>query len=422
MAKKPKSTGPSFTTLRIIGEKAHKLLQRAKDARAARQQPAEPALPVSSEASLPSVTIHLSLLRVVQATFAIIGILLGVLLLFLLQDKIVLMLLAVFVAAVVDPGAKALAKIGIPRGLAILFLYFVALFLLVSLLVSLIPILADQIQQIAAFINEQVSAFLASPSVHLPFVSDEVNGRLTNLVISTINTLSISQITGALQELGKSLAVPAEGSLLFAAHVAGSVVNFIVNLILVLVIAFFMQLEKEKIIAWLRGFVPGNVRSYVEDKSEVIHWQLGQWVRGQLLLCAAIGILVFLALVILRMPYALTLGILAFFTEFIPVVGIFVAAIPAVLIALTQQGFLWAVMLACIYYVIQWCESNLLAPLILKRTVGLSPIAILFAMLVGISFPSVIHPILGIMLAIPLTTIIALFLEDWRELRMRLRK
>jgi predicted PurR-regulated permease PerM len=71
--------------------------------------------------------------------------------------------------------------------------------------------------------------------------------------------------------------------------------------------------------------------------------------------------------------------------------------------------------IAAMYYVIQWCENNLLVPLIMKRAVGLSPIAILFAMLIGISFPDIIHPILGVMLAIPVTTIITIFLEDWRK-------
>jgi predicted PurR-regulated permease PerM len=197
------------------------------------------------------------------------------------------------------------------------------------------------------------------------------------------------------------------------------VVTFFFNLILVLVLGFFIQIEKEKILAWVRSFVPWHLRSYVDDKSELINWKLGQWARGQLLLCASVAGLVFLALVVLRMPYALTLAILAGFTEFIPVIGLFAAAVPAVLIALTQQGLVWALMLACVYYVIQWCETNLLVPLIMRRTVNLSPVATLFAMLVGISFPSVLHPVLGIMLAIPLTTIIALFLEDWQESRAR---
>jgi predicted PurR-regulated permease PerM len=69
--------------------------------------------------------------------------------------------------------------------------------------------------------------------------------------------------------------------------------------------------------------------------------------------------------------------------------------------------------------VIQWCENNLLVPLIMKRAVGLSPIAIIASMLIGMSFPAFLHPILGLLLAIPATTIVALFLEDWHAIRKK---
>ena len=55
----------------------------------------------------------------------------------------------------------------------------------------------------------------------------------------------------------------------------------------------------------------------------------------------------------------------------------------------------------------------------MKRAVGLSPIAILFALMVGISFPNTIHPVLGVLLAIPTTTVLAIFLEDWRSAQER---
>jgi predicted PurR-regulated permease PerM len=417
-SKKPRkhSKALPFTSLRIIGERAQRLLARAREMRRAKEP--KPALP-RTEASAPQVVLRFSPGGVMKSALVIFGITVGALLLYLLQDKIVLLLLSIFVAAVIDPGVKALKRLGIPRGIGVILHYFIALFLFIFLLFSLIPILADQIRQIAIFINESVNAFLDAPAVHLPLLTPEVNARLTAITISTLHTLSIERAADALGQWGQSLSIVAQGPLLFAARLAGSVVTFFFNLILVLVLSFFIQIEKEKILAWVRSFVPWHLRSYVDDKSELINWKLGQWARGQLLLCASVAGLVFLALVVLRMPYALTLAILAGFTEFIPVIGLFAAAVPAVLIALTQQGLVWALMLACVYYVIQWCETNLLVPLIMRRTVNLSPVATLFAMLVGISFPSVIHPVLGIMLAIPLTTIIALFLEDWQESRAR---
>jgi predicted PurR-regulated permease PerM len=84
---------------------------------------------------------------------------------------------------------------------------------------------------------------------------------------------------------------------------------------------------------------------------------------------------------------------------------------------MTTGGFWWALGIMVVYYVIQWCENNLLVPLIMRRAVGLSPIAIIFAMLAGLSFPQVVHPILGLLLAVPVTTIVTIFLEDWRQHR-----
>ncbi len=414
---KPHSKPPAaFTRLRVIGKKAQQFFRRV---RAASQAPVSEPERMVQENAIPPITVHLSLNGVVHGTFVTLAIAFGVLLLYLLQEKIVLLLLAVFVAVVLDPGVTLFRRAHIPRGLAVLLQYFISLFLFVFLTVSLIPVLADQIQQLGAFLNARVNAFLAAPSIQLPFFSAEVNLRLTDLFKTTIATLSVERFADALLQFGHSLSAPAEGSLLFAARIAGSVLDFFLNLIIILVLAFFLQMEKERIISWVRSFLPWDVRLYVDDKSELIHWKLAQWARGQLLLCLSVAVLVYLALIILRMPYALTLAVLAGFTELIPVAGIFIAALPAFLLALTQEGFLWALMIALTYYVIEWCESNFLVPLIMKRTIGLSPIVILLAMLVGLSFPSLIHPVLGVMLSIPIATVIALFLEDWREHRMK---
>ena len=412
----PRERSEAFTSLRIIGKKAQKLLARARQG--SREQK-KPLPPPPSEPPAEEVLVHLSIRSVVKSAFAILAIVVGVLLAYFLQDKLILLLLAIFIAAVLDPGVNSMRHWGIPRGIAILLQYFVALFLILFLLVSLIPIISVQLQQIALFMSQEVNLFLEDPTISLPLLTDEVNARLTLFIQTTLQDLSINQFTDALTQFGQNLSTAAQGSLRFAAQIAGSVVNFFINMVIVLVLAFFIQIEKEKILSWLRGFLPVRLRPYVDAKTEAIHIKIGQWARGQLLLCLSIGFLVFLALIILRMPYALTLAILAGFTEFIPVVGPFIAAVPAVLIAMTQEGFIWALVLAAVYYIIQWCENNLLVPLIMKRAVGLSPVAIIFAMLVGVSFPTIIHPVLGIILSIPTTTIIALFLEDWRESRTR---
>jgi predicted PurR-regulated permease PerM len=220
-------------------------------------------------------------------------------------------------------------------------------------------------------------------------------------------------------QFGQNLSGVAQSSIGFAVQVAGSVFNFIVTMILILFLAFFIQLEREKIVDFVRALLPRDFRGYFDTKAEAIYHKMAQWFQGQLLLCLTIGVLTFIALEILRMPYAQTLALLAAFTEFIPYAGPIIGAIPAVFIALTQSGLVWALVVAGVYYAIQICENNVLVPLIMKHAVGLSPIAIMFGMLVGVSFPDTIHPILGIILAVPTTAVITIFVQDFYLFRKK---
>lgn len=409
----PKKSNNAFTSIRVIGKKAQRLLQRATQS--------EENAPTKKSVKRPpagkrhdEVIMHLSAQSVVKAGLGILILAAGTWMFYHLRDKIILLLLATFVAAVIDPSVNRMEQYGIPRGIAILVHYFLAIFILLFLLLSFIPIIAEQIQGIAIIISSEVDAFLSNPQIDLPLVKDDVNIRMTGLVKSTLQNLNINQFTDALAQFGQSLSSAAQGGVRFATRIAGNVVNFFVSMVIVLVLAFFMQIEKEGIIRWARGFFPVDYRTYLDNKFEAMHSKIGQWARGELLLMLTIFALTLVALLILRMPYALTLAVLAGFCEFIPAVGPFIAAVPAILIAFTQGGFVMGLVTLGVYYIIQWCENNLLVPLIMKRAVGLSPIAILFAMMVGVSFPDTVHPVLGIMLAVPLTTLISIFLEDWR--------
>ncbi len=411
-----KRTSPSraFTSLQILSSKAQGLLKKARKISAENTANGKTAK-LPPQCKCDSVLVHLSAKSALRAAFTVLAVFAGTWLLLHLRDKILLLLLGIFIAMVIDPGVAKLESMRVPRGLAILLHYVIAILLILFLFFSLIPIIAQQLQQIALFISAEVNGFLADPRISLPLLSDESNARMTLLVQNTLRDLSIYEFTDALQSLGQNLATAAEGSLRFAAQIAGSVARLVATLIIVLVLGFFIQLEKEKILRWTRGLFPRLWIPYVDAKAEAIHIKIGQWARGEALLMFSIFSLTLLALVILRMPYALTLAVLAGFCEFIPAMGPLIAAVPAVLIALSQQGFVWAAVVMGVYYVIQWCENNLLVPLIMRRAVGLAPVAILFSMMIGVSFPDTIHPVLGVMLAIPTTTIISIFLKDISE-------
>jgi len=410
----------AFSSFRIIGKKAQRLFERARKGIA--QTPREGRLHAGKLPAMPrhqEMTVHISVASVARALFTLLAVLFGVWLIFQLRDTLILLLIAAFVAVVIDPSVQAMGRLHIPRGVAVLLHYLVAILALIFLVVSFIPIIAIQLQQLSLFLSTEVNVFLADPQIHLPLISADVNLRLTSLLKTSLEQLAIHDFTGAIEQAGSNLSEFAGGSWEVVKTITGSVASFVTSLILVLVLAFFMQMEKEKILRWTRGFLPVRYRNYTNLKLEAIHTKISQWARGEMLLMFSIFSLTLVALVILRMPYALTLAVLAGFCEFVPAVGPFIAAVPSVLIGVTQGGFMWGVVLIAVYYVIQWCENNLLVPLIMKRAVGLSPIAILFALLAGISFPNTIHPVLGVLLAIPTTTVLAIFLEDLRSAQER---
>lgn len=405
-----RSTNQGFTSFRILGKRAQQFFTKARSAEPEARRAKAPK-PERQEHAV----IRIPMSNVLRATLTVVAVGVGIWLLWALKDKLILLILAFFVASIIDPGVRMLERWGIPRGLAILMQYAVALFAVAFLLLSLTPIIAEQITDIARFVSDRVNAFLSNPEVHLPLLPTDINERMTTLARASLQKLSVSGFTDALERWGENLSSFAQGSFLYATKIAGTVVSFVVSTIVVMVLAFFIQIEKEQIRKWLRGFLPSPSRHYMDTKLEMMQVKIGQWARGQLVLGLVVGSLVFIALTILGMPYALTLAVLAGFTEFIPYMGPFIAAVPSVLIAMTEGGFLWALVVAGVYYVVQWCENNLIVPLVMKRAVGLSPIAIIFAMLVGVSFPAIIHPVLGILLSIPATTILAIFLEDLRD-------
>jgi len=418
-----KKPDDSFTSFRVLGKKAQDLIQRASSELQKRRKKEERIDETSdglAQGDAPAIlTVRFSPLSILQSTLVIVAVALGLALVVLLRDVIILLLLGFFVAAIIDPGVRMMERWGVPRGIGVLVHYLFALIILVFLMVSLIPLIADQLQQIAFLINTQVNTFLANPDFSwLPLVSVDVQLQLADMVQATLRNLSIESFTDALQSLSENMSSVGVGGVLFITSLAGSVAGFVAQVIIVIVLAFFIQMEREHVRQWVRGFLGQKSRLYLDDKTEAVHHKIGQWARGQLLLGFCIGLLVYIALLIMGMEeYAATLAVLAGFTEFIPYIGPFIAAVPAVLIGMTTGGFWWALGIMLVYYVIQWCENNLLVPLIMRRAVGLSPIAIIFAMLSGLSFPQIVHPILGLLLAVPVTTIITIFLEDWRQQR-----
>ena len=101
--------------------------------------------------------------------------------------------------------------------------------------------------------------------------------------------------------------------------------------------------------------------------------------------------------------------------ELLPYVGPIISLTPALIIAGNQGGIVMAIAILITYVVLQQLENNVLVPVVMEKAVGLSPVVIMFAMFVGSSFPEYINPIVGIILSVPVTTAISIFVYDYTE-------
>lgn len=324
-----------------------------------------------------------------------------------IRDIILIFFVALLFSAALDPTVDNLEKKHIPRGISIILIYLIIFTVLAIFISNFIPLVASQIIELSSRVGELVNNLTQNGKSDLPFI-DKIKPLISQFLESADRQTLIEGVKTALLKIGERLQDVAGN----AWNALKFVFNGIFNVILVLVITFFMTLEQKGLNNFIRSLFPARHENYIIAKTDAVKIKIGAWLRGQVVLSLSIGILVTIGLLILGVEYAATLGMIAAITEFIPYIGPIMAAIPALLIALNESPFL-ALWVLITYVIIQELENNILVPIIMRQAVGLSPIIIMFAMLVSAKFLGV----LGIILAVPVTTIIWIFVKDYTKKR-----
>ncbi|MEK7543446.1 MAG: AI-2E family transporter [Patescibacteria group bacterium] len=177
----------------------------------------------------------------------------------------------------------------------------------------------------------------------------------------------------------------------------------------VLVFAFYFLLERKKLESMLGQTMGEEAAARVTGTLAEIESRLGSWVNGQIFLMTLIGVCVYIGLTILHVEFALPLAIIAGTLEIVPMIGPIISAVPAVLVALTVSPFL-ALSVVALYFIVQQVENNIFVPLVLKKSVGLSPIVTIFALMVGGRLAGVVGAVLAVPVVLVLQSILRAFL------------
>ena len=184
------------------------------------------------------------------------------------------------------------------------------------------------------------------------------------------------------------------------------------SIFMLLVLTFYFSADDQFVKRSVRVFIPVKYQPYSTNLINRIQEKLGLWIRGQLILCLIIFSMSWLGLSLLGVKYALVLAVFAGVTEFIPYLGPFLGAIPAVFVGFTQAPYLGLLVIG-LYIIIQQAENLFIVPMVMKRAVGLNPVVVIIAMLIG----GTMAGILGILIAIPVATAISVAVSDFVDFK-----
>lgn len=315
---------------------------------------------------------------------------------YFLRDIVLVVVLAIIIASAVEPGTQWLMRRNVPRILAVLLIYFVAVMILVGTFYFLfLPLL----NQSASFLSS-LPGYLGELQVWNPLQNNEFIS--SNSALDGISkNFSLAQIV---EQINTTITNLSNGFFSTASTVFGGVLSFL----LVIVLSFYLSVESDGVSNFLRIVTPAKSEKYILGLWKRSQHKIGLWMQGQIVLAIIIAVLVFLGLTLLQIENALLLAILAGIFEIIPLFGPILAAVPAVTLALVSNGMSGALLVIGLYIIIHQFENQLIYPLVVRKIVGVPPIVSILALIVGFKLAGFV----GLLISVPLATMLMEFLND----------
>jgi predicted PurR-regulated permease PerM len=328
-------------------------------------------------------------LEIARAGLVVISLGVGCYLLWRVQDVLFLLTLAILLATAIEPLVNRLRRGPFTRGSGVLTVYTLIVILIGVPAYALIPNVVSQ----AASFTETLPARLQSLR---PYVENVQPRAAQGFALGALDN-AIQAVQAPQRPVAQEQVIEASAT---AAHT-------LVSFFSVFVLAYYWLVERASIKRVILRTVPVRHARSVNTVWMEVEEKLGGWVRGQLLLMLAIGVMATVGYVLLGLPNPILLGVAAALFEIIPMIGPFLAFAPAVLVALATVDPTRALEVAAYALLIQQIESNILVPRVMGRTVGVSPMTVLIGILVGTSLAGLPGAFLAVPLAGALQVILA---------------
>jgi predicted PurR-regulated permease PerM len=309
------------------------------------------------------------------------------------SDFIVALLIAVVLATAATLPISYMTKHRIPRGLAVVSIFLTLLALIVTTAFIFIPPLAEDLAHFVQTLPQILESIRIS-GVDLGFKD----------LAGAVQTLSSEVSKGEILTLIKNAVLGTGGFFATTSVLLGGVIN----IVLIFVMAFYLALEENGVLKFLRLLVPKIHEVYIEDLWTRTERKISLWMQGQILLSLLVALLVYVPMLILSIPYAALLAVLAFLGELIPLIGLTFSAIPALFLAWTHGGSSLFIIVAVIYFVIGQLESHVLYPRVMSRLVGVPSIIVIIALVMGAKLAG----LYGVILSVPIAAFLMEVVTD----------
>jgi predicted PurR-regulated permease PerM len=335
---------------------------------------------------------HWTFRRVVLATLILVFVAFSFYLLYRFNQVVFTVFFAIVMATVIRPAVNWLYRRGLPRIAGVIFVYFLLLALLIGFALLLFPLIVDQ----GTAITAALPGYYQSLREWIANNSNPLIESFSQFLPAALPSLQSGQPTGqqVLASAGQAYGY------------ASSAVQVIFTAAAVLLLVFHWTLDGSRTIySWLQ-LIPKAQRDNISELVSAMESKIGSYIAGQGVLCLAIGAMALVAYLLIGLPNALVLALVAGVLEAVPMVGPILGAVPAGVIALSisPTKLIWVVAATL---VIQQLENSLLVPRVMRKAVGVNP----FVSLLSIFAFSSLFGIAGALMAIPLAAIIQLLLD-----------
>jgi predicted PurR-regulated permease PerM len=288
----------------------------------------------------------------------------------------------------------------VSRALSIVLTYLVVIALLAGVVAFIVPIFVDQIRRLIENWPQLTSSVQDLWSEGLGWYKETIPEEWAQTIESNLQDLLTDVVTGV------------QNALVATVRTVSSTIGFVIGLVVIPFWMFYILLDAKQVNQGVLGALPEQLRPDMQAMAHLIDDVLSAYIRGQLLLVLFVGGMATVALLVIGVPFALVLGLIAGMFEVLPFIGPILGAVPAVLVALLYDP-ISAVWVGIAFLAIQQVENLILVPRIAGQSVKLHPAAVMVVLVIG----NELAGLFGMLLAVPVA---AVFRDVFKYLYLRL--